>query len=106
MKRCACARDSCRAGYSHLVLGPEHSRESCPRSRIYPLNQYSSALRMDEFKTRITVELQEAIFQRGFTGGFNGSIVTHSLLRLFCRLRVKSSFVIMISLLDGPTTQT
>jgi arylsulfatase len=52
--------------------------ESCRRSRIYTLNQYFSALRMDEFKAHITVELQEAIFKRGFTGGFSGSIVTQT----------------------------
>ncbi len=33
---------------------------------------------MDEFKAHITVELQEAIFQRGFTGGFSGAIVTQT----------------------------
>lgn len=52
--------------------------ESCRRSRIYTLNQYFSALRMDEFKAHVTVELQEAIFQRGFTGGFSGAIVTQT----------------------------
>ncbi len=39
------------------------------------MNQFFSAVRMDEFKAHITVELQEAIFQRGFTGGFSGAIV-------------------------------
>ncbi|MEX2114851.1 MAG: sulfatase-like hydrolase/transferase [Pirellulales bacterium] len=52
--------------------------ESCRRSRIYTMNQFVSALRMDEFKAHITVELQDAIFGRGFTGGFSGSIVTHT----------------------------
>lgn len=42
------------------------------------MNQYLSAVRMDEFKAHVTVELQEAIFQRGFTGGFSGAIVTQT----------------------------
>jgi len=46
------------------------------RSRIYTLNQYFSAARIDEFKLNFTVELQEAVFSWGFTGGFSGSIVT------------------------------
>lgn len=49
--------------------------ESCRRSRIYTMNEYVSALRMDEFKAHITVELQDAIFHRGFTGGFSGAMV-------------------------------
>lgn len=49
--------------------------ESCRRSRIYTMNQFFSALRMDEFKAHITVQLQEAIFHRGYTGGFSGAIV-------------------------------
>ncbi len=57
-------------------LAPEG--ESCRRSRIYTMNQYFSAVRMDEFKAHITVELQKAIFDRGFTGGFSGSLVTHT----------------------------
>jgi arylsulfatase len=52
--------------------------QSCRRSRIYTMNQYLSAVRMDEFKAHITVELQEAIFQRGFTGGFSGAIVAQT----------------------------
>ncbi len=52
--------------------------ESCRRSRIYTMNQYLSAVRMDEFKAHITVELQEAIFQRGYTGGFSGAIVKNT----------------------------
>ena len=56
-----------------FLLAPDG--ESCRRSRIYTMNEYVSALRMDEFKAHITVELQESIFERGFTGGFSGSIV-------------------------------
>jgi len=47
-------------------------------SRIYTLNQYFSAVRVDEFKAHITLELQEAIFPRGYTGGFSGAIVTNT----------------------------
>jgi len=47
-------------------------------SRIYTLNQYLSAVRIDEFKAHIVLELQNAIFPRGFTGGFSGSIVTNT----------------------------
>ncbi len=57
-------------------LAPEG--ESCRRSRIYTMNQFLSAIRMDEFKAHITVELQEAIFQRGYTGGFSGAIVKNT----------------------------
>ncbi len=47
-------------------------------SRIYTLNQYLSAVRIDEFKVHITLELQDAIFQRGFPGGFSGAIITNT----------------------------
>ena len=57
-------------------LAPEG--QSCRRSRIYTMNQFLSAVRMDEFKAHVTVELQEAIFQRGFTGGFSGAMVTQT----------------------------
>ena len=57
-------------------LAPEG--ESCRRSRIYTMNQFLSAVRMDEFKAHIAVELQEAIFHRGDTGGFSGAIVTNT----------------------------
>jgi arylsulfatase len=52
--------------------------ESCRRSKIYSMGAYVSAVRIDEFKAHISVELQEAIFQRGYTGGFSGSIVTQT----------------------------
>jgi arylsulfatase len=57
-------------------LAPEG--QSCRKSRIYTMNQYFSALRIDEFKAHVTVELQEAIFKRGYTGGFSGAIVTQT----------------------------
>jgi arylsulfatase len=48
--------------------------ESNRRSRIYTMNQYFSALRIDEFKCHFVVELQQAIFGNGFKGGFSGTI--------------------------------
>lgn len=56
-----------------FLVGDEHL--SNRRSRIYTMNQYASAIRVDEFKGSNTVQLQEAIFQRGYTGGFSGAIV-------------------------------
>ena len=47
-------------------------------SRIYTLNQYVAAVRIDEFKIHITLELQDAIFQRGYTGGFSGAVITNT----------------------------
>jgi len=52
--------------------------ESCRRSRIYTLNQYLSGIRIDEFKSIITCELEKAIFPRGYQGGFSGAIVTET----------------------------
>jgi len=48
------------------------------RSRIYTLNQYFSAVRIDEFKCNFTVELEDAIFQRGYPAGFSGAIITQT----------------------------
>ncbi|MBU4563960.1 MAG: sulfatase-like hydrolase/transferase [Desulfarculus sp.] len=50
--------------------------ESNRRSRIYTMNQFFSGLRIDEFKTNFIVQLQKAIYQKGYTGGFSGAIVT------------------------------
>ena len=47
--------------------------ESNRRSRIYTDLQYFSAIRMDEFKYHIVVELEQNIFHKGYTGGFSGS---------------------------------
>jgi len=46
------------------------------RAHIYTLNQYLSAIRIDEFKYHFTVEIENGIFQTGNLGGFSGSIVT------------------------------
>jgi len=48
------------------------------RSRIYTLNQYFSGVRIDEFKLNFTMELEKSLFNRGYTGGFSGSIVTET----------------------------
>ena len=50
--------------------------QSARRARIYTMNQYLSAVRVDEFKYIITAELEGGFFKRGFTGGFSGPIAT------------------------------
>ena len=52
--------------------------QSNRRSRIYTMNQFLSAIRIDEFKMHTVVELEQAIFPRGFTGGFSGAMVTNT----------------------------
>jgi arylsulfatase len=52
--------------------------QSARRSRPYTLNQYLSAMRVDEFKLTFTAELEGGFFQRGYTGGFSGPIVTET----------------------------
>ncbi len=52
--------------------------QSSRRSRIYTLNQYFSGVRVDEFKSIFTVELEDAIFPRGYNAGFSGAIVTET----------------------------
>ena len=46
------------------------------RSRIFTLNELFSAVRIDEFKLIGALELEKALFPRGFHGGFSGAIVT------------------------------
>jgi len=48
--------------------------QSSRRSRIYTLNQYFSAARVDEFKYILTGEIENAFFQKGDVGGFSGAI--------------------------------
>ncbi len=50
--------------------------QSARRSRIYTLNQYFSAVRVDEFKYILTGEIENAFFQKGDIGGFSGAIAT------------------------------
>jgi len=52
--------------------------QSVRRSRIYTMNAHVSAVRMDEFKMHLVVELQDAIFARGFTGGFSGAVISET----------------------------
>ncbi len=52
--------------------------QSARRSRIYTMNAHVSAVRIDEFKFHLVVELQKAIFDRGDTGGFSGAIITET----------------------------
>jgi len=49
---------------------------SARRSRIYTLNQYYSAIRIDEFKGVATGEIEDGVVQKGDIGGFSGSIFT------------------------------
>ncbi|MGA3055790.1 MAG: sulfatase-like hydrolase/transferase [Candidatus Korobacteraceae bacterium] len=58
---------------SWIVADEGHSAR---RSRIYTLNQYFSAVRIDEFKYIVTAEIENGMFQKGDLGGFSGSIVT------------------------------
>jgi len=50
--------------------------QSARKSRIYTLNQYLSAIRVDEFKYIFTAEIENGFFQRGDWGGFSGPIAT------------------------------
>ena len=52
--------------------------QSNRRSRIYTLNQFFSGVRIDEFKAIMAVELEKAIFPRGFQAGFSGAVVTQT----------------------------
>jgi arylsulfatase len=52
--------------------------ESNRRSRIYTLNQFFSAVRVDEFKMHLAVELEQMVFPRGFQAGFSGAVVTQT----------------------------
>jgi arylsulfatase len=47
---------------------------SARRSRIYTLNQYYAAIRIDEFKGVVTGEIENGVVQKGDIGGFSGSI--------------------------------
>ena len=51
---------------------------SARRSRIYTLNQYFAATRIDEFKGVMTMEIENSVVQRGDWGGFSGGIFTDS----------------------------
>ncbi len=49
---------------------------SARQSRIYTLNQYYSAVRIDEFKGVLTGEIENGVVKRGYTGGFSGFVFT------------------------------
>lgn len=49
--------------------------QSNRRSRIYTQNQFVSCVRIDEFKAIKVCEIENAIFPRGYQGGFSGGIV-------------------------------
>ncbi|MCU0871593.1 MAG: sulfatase-like hydrolase/transferase [Pirellulaceae bacterium] len=45
------------------------------RSRIYTLNAHLAGVRIDEFKLSSVIQLEQAIFPRGYSAGFSGAIV-------------------------------
>jgi len=59
-----------------FLLGDDHL--SNRKSRIYTMNQYASAIRVDEFKGSNTVQLEKAIYPSGYSGGFSGAIITQT----------------------------
>jgi arylsulfatase len=59
-----------------FLVGDAHL--SNRRSRIYTLDKYFAGVRIDEFKGTGTLELEHAIFNRGYTGGFSGALVTET----------------------------
>lgn len=52
--------------------------QSARRERIYTMNQYATAVRVDEFKYIVTAEIEDGFFKRGYTGGFSGPIATET----------------------------
>jgi len=48
------------------------------RSRFYTLNAHLAAVRIDEFKLIGALELEKALFPRGYQAGFSGAIVTET----------------------------
>jgi arylsulfatase len=49
--------------------------QSARKSIIYTMNSHVSAVRIDEFKYHLVVQLQNALFPLGLKGGFSGAIV-------------------------------
>jgi arylsulfatase len=52
--------------------------QSARRSRPYTMNQYFSAMRIDEFKYTFTAEVENGFVQKGSWGGFSGPIATET----------------------------
>ena len=52
--------------------------QSNRRSIIYTMNAHMSAVRIDEFKLHLVVQLQDSIFPVGNKGGFSGAVVTET----------------------------
>lgn len=48
------------------------------RSRFYTLNAHLAGVRIDEFKYIAAMELEKALFPRGFQAGFSGAVVTET----------------------------
>ncbi|GGF39779.1 sulfatase-like hydrolase/transferase [Echinicola rosea] len=49
--------------------------QSARKSIIYTMNQHLAAVRIDEFKYHMVVQLQDAIFSQGLKGGFSGAVI-------------------------------
>ena len=49
--------------------------QSARKSIIFTMNSHVSAVRIDEFKYHLVVQLQNALFPLGLKGGFSGAIV-------------------------------
>lgn len=52
--------------------------QSARKSMIYTMNAHLAAVRIDEFKYHMVVQLQDAIFSQGLKGGFSGAIVSET----------------------------
>jgi len=52
--------------------------QSARRSRPYTINQYFSAIRVDEFKYVWTMEIENGVVQKGYWGGFSGGVFTET----------------------------
>jgi len=72
------SRDTYIDGVDQLPFLLADEGLSSRRSRPYTINQYFSAMRIDEFKYVWTGEIQDAVVQKGDIGGFSGALFTDS----------------------------
>jgi arylsulfatase A-like enzyme len=78
--------------------------QSARRSRLYTLNQYLSAMRVDEFKYIWTAHIDNAVVQKGDWGGFSGSIFTESGGTIFFNLYTNPEEDVSIGVRHIPMT--
>ena len=52
--------------------------QSARRGRPYTMNQYFSAMRIDEFKYTFKAEVENGFVEKGSWGGFSGPIATET----------------------------